>query len=114
MEGRLDCHIDRKRSQSENVVLLYEALFSRNITNHKVISKYRHSCEKLIEKIVQLKKTKSQRRNMSHSKIAKRAVQETQTVEGNKRNESKNRLVRPKTSKLQKKVIHLKGSNSKN
>lgn len=115
MEVRLDYHLDKKKPQNENIVALYDNLFAKNIANHKIISKYVHSSSKLANKIMQIQRTQSQRRNNSHSRIAKRVpVEDAGTLVVAKGSESKRKLGRPKTSKQPKKMIQFKNIHSNN
>ena len=40
MKGNIECHIDSKKTMKENMEVLYDELFKKNIPNHKMISKF--------------------------------------------------------------------------
>ncbi len=55
---------------------IYDILFAKNISNHKIISKYSHSCSKFSQKIIQLRRAhnqQNQKRNLSQSRVNKKA-----------------------------------------
>ncbi len=85
---KIDYHLDKKKAQGENITSLYDNLFSKNIHNHKIITKYSHSCGKLMQKIVQIKRAESQRKSLTNNnKLAQRRVHEqTEIVEAVKSN----------------------------
>ena len=44
MDMRIDYHLDKKKNQAENTNSMYDTMFSKNINNHKIITKYTHNC----------------------------------------------------------------------
>lgn len=54
MALRVDCGVDRKKSRIENEGALFELFFARNINNHKIITKYVHSCDRMGKRLAQL------------------------------------------------------------
>jgi hypothetical protein len=74
MEMRIDYHVDKKKGQAEVESILYDVLFGRNIANHKIITKYAHSCGRLLHKIMQMKRNSVGRRQPSHAKPNKRLL----------------------------------------
>jgi hypothetical protein len=41
IDARFDLSkLDKKKNQEENLVMLYDDLFEKNIPNHKIITKY--------------------------------------------------------------------------
>jgi hypothetical protein len=112
MDLRIDCLIDRRKTQVENEATLYDALFSKNIANHKAISKYAHYCSKISQKAVQMRRVQNQqRRNLSQSKINRKVEESAQEAECGRANESKKKLARPKTSKQAKRTLLIKSTN---
>ncbi len=53
--------IDKKKTREENEEKIYDTLFERNISNHKIIAKYSHSCSKLKAILVQMNRHQKQR-----------------------------------------------------
>lgn len=72
MDMKIDHHLDKKKNLQENINSLYDHFFNKNIQNHKTIIKYVHGCTRLAQKIIQVKRNQTQRKNISRGKIGKK------------------------------------------
>jgi hypothetical protein len=77
----------------------------RNIANHKIIIKYSHSCNKLSQMLVKLRKgEKNKMRQLSQGKLVKKTKIEPLGSD-NKNKERNTKLTRPKTTKPSAKLV---------